>query len=348
MEKKFAAAAAVAAVAPFVAALALVVTVSTTGSATPSDAVSGTALKAGSVPAQYVPWIERDAGLTSPLLAAQLHQESGFNPSAVSSAGAEGIAQFLPSTFESWSADDDGTGNVTPFNPYDAIMAQGRLMCDLLHKAQASHYNGTPIALALAGYNAGWGAVVAAQGIPPFAQTQHYVAAILAAMASYTDAVPPGGGAADLPPGFSLPPGTPPQVSAAIDWALQQRGGWYQYGGSCTDPLGTSPSLWCDCSSLMQQAYAHAGISIARTSEQQVLEGQPINLDTPLPGDLVFVPGADGSASSPGHVGMYIGDGLLIEAPHTGAQIRLVSFASWRNAGSAQDRVVAIRRIVSQ
>jgi cell wall-associated NlpC family hydrolase len=338
---------------PLAAALGLVMMVTTTGAAdTPVTAV-GTELRPGSVPAQYAPWIEKASGacdldLPAPLLAAQLNQESGFDPNAVSPAGAEGIAQFMPSTWPTWSQNDDGTGNVSEFNPYDSIMAQGRYMCSLLHDATSSGYPGGNLQLALAGYNAGWGAVASAHGIPNIPQTQNYVAAIMAAEANYEVTPSSTAPTGTLPPGFSLPPSTPASVATAITWALDQRGGWYQYGGDCTAPLGNAPMHWCDCSSLVQQAYAQAGISLPRTTYGQVLEGQPIDPDDPMPGDLVFVPGSDGTPSNPGHVGIYVGDGLIINAPRTGEQIQLASYSSWRNASAVEDRIVAVRRIVNQ
>ena len=113
-------------------------------------------------------------GISAPLLAAQIDAESGWNPSAVSPAGAEGIAQFLPATFATYARNDDGTGNVSPFNPVDAVMAMGRYDCALL--ADVSGLTGqTPVSLMLAAYNAGIGAVLAFQGIPPYPETEAYV-----------------------------------------------------------------------------------------------------------------------------------------------------------------------------
>jgi soluble lytic murein transglycosylase-like protein len=142
-------------------------------------------LRAGAVPARYEPWILRSAaqcpgtGMSSALLAAQLEKESRFNPRAVSPAGAQGIAQFLPATFATWGRDEDGNGKASPTDPADAIMAQGRMMCALLTRAEDSGLSGDRTALALAGYNAGWGAVQRYGGIPPYAETQTYVAEIL-------------------------------------------------------------------------------------------------------------------------------------------------------------------------
>lgn len=146
-------------------------------------------LRPGSVPIAYVNDLETAAagcpGLSPALLAAQLQQESGFDPNAVSPVGAQGIAQFMPGTWLSYGIDADGDGAASPFDPEDAIAAQGRLMCELLDLARGSGLPGDPVALALAGYNAGWGAVAAAGGVPPYAETQAYVAAIVAALPQF-------------------------------------------------------------------------------------------------------------------------------------------------------------------
>jgi hypothetical protein len=100
------------------------------------------------------------------VLAAQLYAESGFNPFARSPAGAEGIAQFMPGT-----ADAYGLRN--PFDPVAAIDARAHLMSDLLKQFDGK------VGLALAGYNAGAGAVQRYGGVPPYAETRAYVAKIL-------------------------------------------------------------------------------------------------------------------------------------------------------------------------
>jgi hypothetical protein len=110
------------------------------------------------------------------VLAAQLYAESGFNPFARSPAGAEGIAQFMPGTADAYGLEN-------PFDPVEAIDAQAHLMSDLLKEF------GGKVALALAGYNAGAGAVQHYGGIPPFAETRAYVTKILGLL----------GGAGELP-----------------------------------------------------------------------------------------------------------------------------------------------------
>ena len=105
--------------------------------------------------------------------------------------------------------------------------------------------------------------------------------------------------------------------AAAIAYARQQLGKPYLWGGAGPDAF--------DCSGLVMEAYAHAGVSIARTSQQQ-WASEP-HVSTPEPGDLVFFAGSDGTATSPGHVGLVIGGGKMIEAYATGYPIRVASYA---------------------
>jgi len=103
--------------------------------------------------------------VSAALLAAQLYAESGFNPAAVSPAGAQGIAQFMPGTARSLGLDD-------PFDAAKAIDAQAHLMRDLLRQLGS-------VPLALAAYNAGPGAVAACGCVPPYPETRAYVTRIL-------------------------------------------------------------------------------------------------------------------------------------------------------------------------
>jgi soluble lytic murein transglycosylase-like protein len=106
--------------------------------------------------------------VSATLLAAQIYAESGFNPFAVSPAGAQGIAQFMPGTAR-------GIGLRNPFDPEQAIDAQAQLMRDLLRRFGA-------VPLALAAYNAGPAPVAACGCVPPFPETRGYVARILGLM----------------------------------------------------------------------------------------------------------------------------------------------------------------------
>lgn len=135
-------------------------------------------VSSGTIP-PWVPGAYRDSiraasiryRVSAALLSAQLKQESGFRPEAVSSAGAQGIAQFMPGTAASVGLRD-------PFDPEQAIAAQARLMAGLLRR-----FGSVP--LALAAYNAGEGAVGRCQCVPPYPETRQYVARIIALMRGY-------------------------------------------------------------------------------------------------------------------------------------------------------------------
>jgi cell wall-associated NlpC family hydrolase len=146
--------------------------------------------------------------------------------------------------------------------------------------------------------------------------------------------------AGSVPSGYTIPTSAPPQVQTALRWAMGQLGTAYQWGGSCTDPHGSDPMGRCDCSSLVQQAYRAAGVTLDRTTFTQVTEGTAVAVDALQPGDLVFTAGSDGTAASPGHVGIYMGSGLIINAPHTGAVVSIDTLASWAS------EIVAARRVV--
>ncbi|MCX4734440.1 C40 family peptidase [Streptomyces sp. NBC_01363] len=96
----------------------------------------------------------------------------------------------------------------------------------------------------------------------------------------------------------------------------------------------------------MQQAFRAADINIPRVTYDQVNFGDNVSMDNPRPGDLVFNAGNDRSDARPGHVGMYIGDGKIIEAPRTGVRTRIVSYSSWRNSTSTITRITEVRRVV--
>jgi cell wall-associated NlpC family hydrolase len=85
---------------------------------------------------------------------------------------------------------------------------------------------------------------------------------------------------------------------------------------------GSTPTGGFDCSGLVMYVYKQLGITLDHYAAWQFLEGRRIAPDDLQPGDLVFwEPKADG----PGHVGMYVGDGKMINAPHTGDVVRIVN-----------------------
>lgn len=144
-----------------------------------------------------------------------------------------------------------------------------------------------------------------------------------------------GGG---IPAGYQLP--TNAQQRAAVAFALAQLGEPYVFGAN-------GPDTW-DCSSLMQQAWAAAGVAIPRVTYNQVNTGVAVpGLAAIQPGDLVLIPGSDGTMKNPGHVGMYIGVGgdgqpYLVHAPRTGDVVKVTPLSNWAN------QVAAIRRPVTK
>ena len=118
--------------------------------------------------------------------------------------------------------------------------------------------------------------------------------------------------------GFASLADTPapnPTAAAAVRVALGQVGKPYRWGA-------TGPASF-DCSGLVRFAYADAGLSLPRTSRQQWSAGRHIQVDGLRPGDLVFFASDPADPSTIHHVGMYVGQGLMVHAPHTGALVRV-------------------------
>ena len=111
-----------------------------------------------------------------------------------------------------------------------------------------------------------------------------------------------------------------------LAYAYQFEGYPYVWGGS-------SPSTGFDCSGFVQYVYAHFGINLPRTTFEQVNCGTPVSLNNIKPGDLVF---EFGSSEGPNHVGIYIGNGQMIDAAGVGQGVTISKLYS----------VVAVRNVL--
>src|SRR6266545_2150980 len=148
-----------------------------TGSGGSTGGTTGTSkldVRAGSVPDQYLPWLRKAADmcpfLDAPHLAAQIDQESRWDPNAVSWLGAQGLSQFLPGTWATFGVDANNDGSANPFDPADAIMAQGKYMCYLV----SQFGSGLTWTTLLWAYNAGPEATKAAGGRAPTQEAADY------------------------------------------------------------------------------------------------------------------------------------------------------------------------------
>jgi cell wall-associated NlpC family hydrolase len=107
------------------------------------------------------------------------------------------------------------------------------------------------------------------------------------------------------------------QGDVAADWALSQLGKPYLWGGSGPDAF--------DCSGLTMQAWAHAGVSLLHWTGYQWEEGPHVPLDQLQRGDLLFYATNNADPNTIHHVGIYIGNGMMVDAPYTGAFVRIDS-----------------------
>ena len=145
-------------------------------------------LVSGGMPGEYLPLVQRAGTVCpefpAPVIAAQLFAESAF-ADATSSSGAQGPAQFMPGTWATWGRDTTGKGSADVHNPSDAVDAQARFDCSLAAQVRDGIAGGRIDAgssvteIALGAYNAGFGAVLGARGVPRNSQTQGYVPKIL-------------------------------------------------------------------------------------------------------------------------------------------------------------------------
>jgi cell wall-associated NlpC family hydrolase len=186
--------------------------------------------------------------------------------------------------FWRFAIDGNADGRASPYDPADAIPSATAYLCNALKD------NGGDVSKAVFSYN----------------HAQWYVDKVLAIASSYAATV-------------SLPPGAPAAdaVDAALQFAFTQLGKPYRFGS-------TGEGGFYDCSGLTLRAYQSGGVQLPRTAATQWSAGVHI-LDPGAvqPGDLVFYANDLSNPATIHHVGIYIGAGNMINAPHTGAVIRI-------------------------
>ena len=150
------------------------------------------------------------------------------------------------------------------------------------------------------------------------AAAQAYEAALAVAAAQERDTA--GGGPAGLAqtPSWAWSSGaSATQGDVAADWALSQLGKPYLWGGAGPDSY--------DCSGLTMEAWARAGVPLLHYTGYQWEEGPHVPLDQLQRGDLVFFATNTSDPATIHHVGIYIGNDMMVDAPYTGASVRIDS-----------------------
>ncbi|WP_159029792.1 lytic transglycosylase domain-containing protein [Streptomyces marincola] len=229
----------------------------------------------------------------APLLAAQLDAESGWDPDAVSPAGAEGLAQFTDDTWARWGRDADHDGRASPFDPADAIDAQARYLCFLFD--DVADLPGNPVDVALAAYNAGPARVRTHGGIPELPETRAYIDTVNALLPRYRAAFSAGSPARDC--AFSLTRDNPRTCQEAIDAARREArsgsGAWYRR-----------------CLAFVAESYgwAASGEPTARAAWDRMVRSGLAHRSDPRPpaGALLFYDSGDA-----GHVALHLGGGRV-------------------------------------
>ena len=186
--------------------------------------------------------------------------------------------------FWRFAIDGDGDGKASPYDPADAIPSATAYLCKALND------HGGDLSRAVFAYN----------------HAQWYVDKVLAIASGYaaTASLPAGAAAADA-------------VDAALQFAFNQLGKPYRFGGA-------GEGGFYDCSGLTLRAYQAGGVQLPRTAATQWNAGVHVLDPSALqPGDLVFYATDLSNPATIHHVGIYIGAGNMINAPHTGAVIRI-------------------------
>jgi cell wall-associated NlpC family hydrolase len=220
--------------------------------------------------------------------------------SGANAAGAEGPMQFEPATFAAYDepVPSGGADPPSPYDPTDAVSAAARLLC------ADGAAGGANLPGAVYAYN----------------HSASYVSQVLALAQTYASS----SSATTSETGSSDSAAGP----VAVSWALSQIGTPYVWGGE-------TPGVGFDCSGLVQAAYAVAAVSLPRVAQDQYNTTPKLAPGAALvPGDLVFFGGGPDSID---HVGLYVGvvsgQNVMVDAPHTGADVRAEAFPAAPGAG---------------
>jgi cell wall-associated NlpC family hydrolase len=326
-------------------ALALAAAAAGSGCGAPAAASQPAAsAKAGSIPADYLKWYKttgQQYGIPWTVLAGIGTEESDNGQTTLpgvhsgsNSAGAAGPMQIgiggaagnqwggapvhpASEVVSGVATDENADGTASVYDPADAIAGAAKYLIE--HGAKTS------MAAAIFAYNhATWYVQQVEAYASQYAKGGYTVTAATSQSA-------PGCGSTQVATGTSA------KVQAVIAWAEAQSGTLYQYGGSCTDPHSSNMALHCDCSSLVQQSFAHgAGLQLPRTAQAQWQWGeaghaQVIPLSQAQAGDVVYFPSYLGRDTE-GHTGIITDPTTMtmINAPETG---KPVGFASYNPAG---------------
>lgn len=225
--------------------------------------------------------------------------------SGANEAGAEGPMQFEPATFAAYDTPvpPGGVSPPSPYDPADAVYAAARYLC--ANGAQG----GANLSAAVFAYN----------------HDQSYVNQVLSLAQSYGEA---SDGASAAMAG-----------TAAADWALEQVGTPYIWGGETV-------GVGFDCSGLVQAAYSAAGVTLPRVAQDQYDSTTKLGAGDALEaGDLAFF---GSGVSDVTHVGIYVGtqggSALMVDAPYTGADVRIDPFPDAPGAAWGSEELVGFTR----